>query len=80
MAPRASVSGTAMALRMWLMSLLSALQALPAGSHLVEWAFRPLTVFVGLGWAGITLLGVAVTLALRRLSRIGRPTRNLTAR
>lgn len=54
--------------------------ALPAGSHLVEWAFRPLTVFVGLGWAGVTLLGVAVTLALRRLSRIGRPTRNLTAR
>jgi hypothetical protein len=33
--------------------------ALPAGTHRVEWAFRPLSVFAGLGWAAITLLAVA---------------------
>ncbi len=42
--------------------------ALPAGSHVVEWSFRPTSVFVGLGWAALTLAGVAacVLAAVRR--------------
>lgn len=40
--------------------------ALGAGSHVVEWVFRPWSVFIGLGWAGATLLGVAIWALLAR--------------